>query len=393
MSKKHGSWELTEAQRQELVRVEALREAQHAAQGARRMLEKVLDELKRAQAKAVEAPHFPIANNLEAFETYTRQALEAADEARAELARVRALADLKQLMARIEAEPKVAYKPELGREHNAASDPDVQLNRQAIIQQIERIVSRSSPEAMQEDRKDVDELVQQLLRAPAHDHDAMISQLRGFVQKAHDRQRRDQRGRNEARQILKEMRGLTGGDLAGVRAELEMVADGAAAPDSQLSMRARSLAERARQRAEADYAAKVMKEELENLGYTVNDEFANSIREGGQTIIMPPARSSDAPEPGVAISLAANGTQLDFDMVRYADVALTPEQEARNREVERAWTQEHLNAFRQSLRSRGIDVVIDRIEQATFSRSIERQGGRKRSTEPAKPAAREKPQG
>ena len=132
--------------------------------------------------------------------------------------------------------------------------------------------------------------------------------------------------------LRERIRGFRGEEVEKISAELDRVEQRLAALDDGLAARVEAVVRSGRERDDQRYVGVVMREELERLGYAVEEGFDSIFSDGGSTLL----KKTDE-ELGVVVGV--DGNAIDVEPVR---IAASGRRKAgkdarRDRELENAW--------------------------------------------------------
>ena len=225
---------------------------------------------------------------------------------------------------------------------------------------VERVLSRMPLTASDAERATAQQKAEALLAAQSEGGaNNLEMELRAVVQAASDgyRARVDAAVRAEA--LLAELRGLTGGAVESLNRRLEAVAQGVAAFDPSLDDAVKRAARDARADAERAYAATVLREEFEAMGYAVGEDFSTAFTAGGSLSLSNPARSPF----DVEVTFSPTSQTIDTRLVRRT---LGPgselEASRQDKAAELAWCSDYSRVLSAARRRHVIARVVRQVE-------------------------------
>jgi hypothetical protein len=179
--------------------------------------------------------------------------------------------------------------------------------------------------------------------------------LRAAVQTARDSDRARTAAVARAETLLAELRGLAGDDVQRLAGRLEAAAMGVGRLDAGLEAEVVQVAAKARARADRDYAAEVLREEFEALGYDVGDDFQTAFAKGGSVSVKRPDRSPYS----VLVSIDPHGGSVDTEVVRHGlSGASEIEAEREDLAAEEAWCDDFSAVLTEARRRKVIARVV-----------------------------------
>ncbi len=260
----------------------------------------------------------------------------------------------------------------------------------AAARDARRLVDRLSAEVPAADRSGLEELAARIGAEEREGRPAragrMLLELRLGVQRANDRVEEakveaDRHLADAVEDLRERIRGFRGEEVEAISAELDRVERRRAALDDGIADRVEAVVRSGRERDDQRYVGMVMREELERLGYAVEDGFDSIFSDGGRTIL----RKTDEEELGVVVDV--DGNAIDVEPVR---VAASGRQKAgkdvrRDRDLESAWCRD-FGEFRRAMAGRGVRLKVGKRFPVGVSRLKvhEGEGARKEAAAPAR---------
>ena len=220
------------------------------------------------------------------------------------------------------------------------------------------ILRRLSGDVHPTDRADLKQLATEVMLAEESGRAQTLAlELRLRVQTATEKAEKIARNAERAAQLRVALRGLEGDDVATIASELSQVERKELPLADTLVRRAEEVASAARARMNRNYAAKVIREELERLGYEVEEGFTSLFIEGGQA----QARKAQLGDYRVLIGTERATDQLHVQLARLSQrgEALSKQQELRDRDTEEKWCKDFAQV-RQALDRRRIATRVVR---------------------------------
>ena len=163
-------------------------------------------------------------------------------------------------------------------------------------------------------------------------------ELRHFVQRLKDDEKKHAHDISRANQLRSQLRGLPTDEVNGVLKELEDVERGVRRLDDDLETRAAFARDHGRKLSDRMYATEVLRSEFERMGYEVGAEFTTVFIKGGSLLAC---RANDAGY-AVQISIAPSDQAFDTRLVRLKPSNLSSEQRrVRDKEAEEAWCEDY----------------------------------------------------
>lgn len=158
--------------------------------------------------------------------------------------------------------------------------------------------------------------------------------------------------------VLKEMlRGLEGSDVRELAEEIARMEREEVFLTDEVAAHAEQVSRGARERADRAYAAQVMREELEHLGYAVGEDFESLFVAGGEMLVRKP-RAGDY---GVAVEV--DGAQVHVEPVRIGQAPVERPRRAQPEDLEagKACCQD-FRTMRTAMKARGVTNRVSRID-------------------------------
>ena len=169
--------------------------------------------------------------------------------------------------------------------------------------------------------------------------------------------------------LKEQLRGLDGDDVKRVVVEIAQIEQGKASLTPDFVAHAERVSASARAHADRAYAAEVMREEIERLGYEVGEKFEALVIKGGKTLVHKP----DSGEYGVVVEVS--GAEVHAEPVRIGESAAerSAQGQRRDQAFERACCKDFEQA-RAAMETRG---VVGRVARRipVGSRPIQVVGG------------------
>lgn len=185
--------------------------------------------------------------------------------------------------------------------------------------------------------------------------DTLKTELRYRIQKRNDAARARNEQISLAARLRDRLAGLEGEGIANLAEELGRVEKGEIALRPSLASEVEAAVEAARSRADREYAATVLREELTRLGYLVEEGFESLFLSGGKLRLHKP----DLREYHVVMSVNPSKGSLAAYVARTGEPneKLSEERRQRDREMERTWCND-LGALLSESRRKGIETNI-----------------------------------
>jgi len=203
-------------------------------------------------------------------------------------------------------------------------------------QKVERAMARLSGGISEADRIAIQKLTEDALAAsPIGRFEALMLALQVHVQHANEAARESAADAARAAELIAQLRGLEGTDVEEMRRQLEAIEHRELRMTSDVVGRVADVERAARIRADQRYAAHVIREEFERLGYEVEEGFETMFVTSGRVEVSKPSMKDYMARFEVA---PAHG-HFDVRLVRAGDPAapVSQEQRQRDREAEEAW--------------------------------------------------------
>ena len=224
-----------------------------------------------------------------------------------------------------------------------------------------RLMSRLSAEVPAAERGALEELAAGI---DAEEHPARarttLLELRLGVQRANDRAEKakveaDRRLAEAVEDLREKIRGLSGEGVDEISAELDLVEQGRAPLDGGLPARVDAVAASATERSDREYVGEAMREELERLGYVVEEGFDSVFSEGGSTLL----KKTGEEELGVVVDVAGNGIDVEPVRIAAAGRRSAAEGARRDEELESGWCRD-FQEIREGMAGRGVPLRVGR---------------------------------
>ncbi len=278
-------------------------------------------------------------------------------EITAGIGRAEGIAQLRALAANSKIAAQVAdWSGELQQRKNAAEQKAADdaapagKNREELAA---HIVSRLQGAASEAELKSIDAVVSELVKASgAGRADALETELRIRIQRVNERIEKSKMDSAEAAKILADLRGFKGRDVDLLQEELQAVVDGRKALTRGAVEKSKEVRANAEKKINDEYAGKVIREELERLGYAVGSEFSTLFVDGGEAVVSRPEES----EYAVQMQVDAAKGLIDLAVVRISDSGNTSasERSLRDKSAEERWCADH-GKLRTAIRARGVN--------------------------------------
>jgi len=227
-----------------------------------------------------------------------------------------------------------------------------------LVREVGSILGRLSGHVAPADRENLKQLAAEVLQAgESGQARALALELRLRVQTANEKAEKITRDAERAAVSRVTLRGLEGDDVATVALELLKVERKELPLTDALVRRVEDVERAARARANRAYAAEVIREELERLGYEVEEGFTSLFIEGGQAHV----RKARLEDYRVLIGAEPATDQLHVQLARLGlrGEALSQQQELRDRDTEEKWCKDFVQ-MRQALDRRQIATRVVR---------------------------------
>lgn len=212
------------------------------------------------------------------------------------------------------------------------ADLDVETRQSRI----RTILSRLSPLVEDAEGKEIRSVAAQLVQTTEPGtFEGLELELRRRIQRANEVARKARTEADQAAGLLAQLRGLQGPDVDKVVRELVAVERLQRPFRAELRQRVEALERACRERANREYAAEVVCEELSKLGYEVEEGFATLFVAGGTAQLQ----KAELKEYAVRMQVTPETGNLDVRLVRQgaADEPSSQGRRLRDREMEEAW--------------------------------------------------------
>ena len=157
--------------------------------------------------------------------------------------------------------------------------------------------------------------------------------------------------------LKEKLRGLEGSDVREVVDEIARMEREEAPLSAEVAARAEQVSRVARERADRAYAAEVMREELERLGYEVGGDFESMFVAGGEKLVRKP-RAGDY---GVVVEV--DGAQVHVEPVRIGQPLAERPRRAQPEDLEAGKTCcQDFRRMRAAMKERGVTNKVSRID-------------------------------
>lgn len=345
---------------------ERLEAALKSAQQARQKLSAMIatgQQAEKAFGASIDAlsARLPVApgagSSVSDIERYIADTERVIAEITAGIGRAEGIAQLRALGANSKIAAEVAdWGDELQQRKNAAEKKAASdaapagKNREELAA---HIVSRLQGAANEAELKSIDAVVSEFVKASgAGRADALETELRIRVQRVNERIEKSKQDAVEAAKLLADLRGFKGRDVELIQEELQAVVDGRKALARGAVEKSKEVRANAEKRINDEYAGKVIREELERLGYAVGSEFSTLFVDGGEAVVSRPEES----EYAVQMQVDAAKGLIDLAVVRISDSGNTSasERSLRDKSAEERWCADH-GKLRTAIRARGVN--------------------------------------
>ena len=214
---------------------------------------------------------------------------------------------------------RVAASIEAERAREAEQREERALRRHA--EQVAQSLKTLATHVSMEDRAMIERRAEEAVAATRGRRNALLVQLRLEIQRVNSAAEARQRVARQVEQWREDLYGLEGSDVEALDRMLRQVADGEASLPPDAEQRVKRVVARAMQSWERDYALGVVAEELENLGYVVEEGFDTASAEAPEMLLRKPDM-----EDGYHVSLRADADTavLHARVVREADETDAP---------------------------------------------------------------------
>jgi len=203
-------------------------------------------------------------------------------------------------------------------------------------QKLERAIARLSGGISETHMTNLKKLATDALAAPHIGRfESLMLALQVDVQHANEAARESAADAARAAELIAQLRGLEGPEVEEMLRGLESVERREQRLPPDIEGRVASVEQAARARADQRYAAQVIREEFERLGYEIDEGFETMFVAGGRIEISKPSMKDYA----ARVEAAAGDGRLDVRLVRAGGPAasVSQEQRLRDREAEEAW--------------------------------------------------------
>jgi hypothetical protein len=233
--------------------------------------------------------------------------------------------------------------------------PTSQHDRTRRKEEVMRVLSRVSGLVPVHERSDLERFATEIAQEPdAGRAETLALELRLRVQRATEKAARDA---ERAAALRVRLRGLEGEDVTRITAELAKVEERKIALTDALVRRAEEVERTGRVRANQIYAAEVIREELQRLGYEVEDEFASLFVEGGKTQL----RKAETEDYRVLLDVEPATGRIHGQLARFGRVGeiVSQQQQLRDCETEEKWCRDFAQ-LRQEIERRHLAIRVVR---------------------------------
>ena len=229
------------------------------------------------------------------------------------------------------------------RQAEAAASPtereakDARYEAERHVEQVTDVLGTLADDASSEDRSAVVYRAEEASSAPPGRRNALLMQLRSDIQRANAKVEARRLARQQAVALREELAGFAGAEVEQLDATLQQVADGSGALPQDMERQVAEAVARATERRNRDYVMEVVAEELQNLGYVVEEGFETASADTPQMLLRGPEMADDY---HVALSADPATARLEAKVVREADGETGRRDDRRKRldqQVETAW--------------------------------------------------------
>ena len=193
-------------------------------------------------------------------------------------------------------------------------------------------------DASTEDRSAVMRQAEKAAAASPGRRSALLLQLSMNIQSANKNTKERQLAVQKAKELREELGGLSGAEVEELDAMLQQVAKGEAALPQDMEQRVTDAAARATEEFKRDYVMEVVTDELEALGYVVEEEFETASADAPQMALRKPGMAEDY---HISLSTDPTTAQLEAKVVREAGTEAARRRDAErkrlDRQVEAEW--------------------------------------------------------
>lgn len=374
MSKESATYEVLENLRRiERARAQAWGEA-HALEAQLQSLQARVEEAKAKYGQDVFTTQTPFPSQptdscgLSEIETYVTALRAHLAAVEGQLGRAIATAEIRLLLAEIAVRTAGKDAPaddlsSMPHRHTetaggSGAPPASRRDRTRRKSDAMRLLSRLSGLVPEHERRDLErfatEIAQELDGGRA---ETLALELRLRVQRANEKAEKTARDAERAAALRAWLRGLEGDDVTRVTEELLKVEERKMALTDALARRAEEVERTARIRSNETYAAEVIREELQRLGYEVDEEFTSLFIEGGKTQL----RKAGAKDYRVLFDVEPATGRIHGQLARLGRPGepLSQQQQLRDRETEEEWCRDFAK-LRQEIERRHVAIRVVR---------------------------------
>ena len=222
-------------------------------------------------------------------------------------------------------------------------------------EEVSRLLETLAAEVPEESRTAIEKRAEETISSPmAFRRNALLAQLHLDIQRANKSAAERRRLAVQVEQLREKLLGLQGPEIDELNRKLQQVVHGQSAL-ADLGRQVEDAVARARQAEDRDYALAVITEELENLGYVVDEGFETASAQNSEVLLRNPAM-----DDGYHVSLRAEGALLHNRVVREAGeleldhpLPRSADRESSDRAMESTWCRD-LAAALAAAESKGV---------------------------------------
>jgi hypothetical protein len=236
--------------------------------------------------------------------------------------------------------------------------PAPQHDRTRREEEVVRILNKLPALVPADERRDLERFATEIIQEPYPERvETLALELRHRVQGATERAENVARAAERAAALRVRLRGLEGEDVTRVTEELVKVEKREIALTDALVRRAEAVEQTARIRANQTYAAEVIREELQRLGYEVDEEFTSLFIEGGEEQL----RKAGARDYRVLFDVEPATGRIHGQLARLVRPGehVPQQQQLRDREIEEEWCRDFAQ-LRKTLERRHVAIRVVR---------------------------------
>ena len=217
--------------------------------------------------------------------------------------------------------------------------------RRRCAEEVSRLLETVAAEVSSQDRTAIEQRARESLESPqASRRRALLAQLRLDVQRANEAGRARQHVVRQVEQWRQRLLGLEGPEVEQLDAALQRVVDEQGPLPPDMAHKVETVVARATETSNRAYALGVITEELENLGYVVEEGFETASAQAPEMLLRKPDMEEDY---HVSFRAEAGAPLLHNSVVREADYSgldsRSPRSADRKRmdeQMERAWCED-----------------------------------------------------